>query len=157
MRCRLRVAAGCLSVAAFSTVGLSQADSTRSYDVNALRVESHFGDLRIVRGVDGPVVGNIGTFKRVDLVQLVAPSENAMKEARVFNRNHGPGTLISALGAVVLGVSFAVASNNDDASWGLVAAEVAGSGLILYGGIRLNRAFNALSKSLWWYNRDLTH
>ena len=144
----------CLSSGLISTVAFAQPDSVRSYDNNALRVEPHFGDLRIVRGVDGPIVGKIGTFSRVDLTKLVAPSENALKEAVEFNRNHGPGTLASAVGGIVLGVSLVVASNNDP-SWGIVSAELAGSGLLIYGGVRLNRAFNALSKAIWWYNRDL--
>ena len=151
---RLRLAIWSACLVSFPTWALAQADETRSYDTNALRVESHFGDFRIVRGADGAVVGRIGTFSRVDLTELVAPSQNAVREAREFNSNYGPGTLASAIGAMALGVSLAVASNNE-ASWGLISAEVAGSGLLLYGGIRLNRAFNALSRSIWWYNRDL--
>ena len=151
---RLRLAVWYMCLMTFPTVALAQADAAHSYDTNALRVESRFGDFRIVRGVDGVVVGRLGTFSRLDLTKVVAPSENALTEAREFNRNYGPGTLASAIGAIALRVSLAVASNND-ASWGLISAEVAGSGLLLYGGIRLNRAFNALSRSIWWYNRDL--
>ena len=98
MRFGLRLAVECLSLAVMPALVLAQSDTTRSYDANALRMESHFGDFRIVRGVNGPVVGTIGTFSRVDLTKLVAPSENAMREARAFNRNHGPGTLASVIG-----------------------------------------------------------
>jgi hypothetical protein len=154
MRRRSNLLAAWLCLLLCSSVALGQSDTTGSYDANALRVESHWGDLRIVRGVDGPVVGKIGAFSSVDLAKLVAPSENAVKEAREFNRNHGPGALASAVGAIMIGVSIAFADNNDP-SWGLISTEVVGAGLVIYGGIRLNRAFNALSKSLWWYNRDL--
>ena len=153
MRCGLRLAVGCWSLILFPMVVLAQSDTTRSYDANALRVEPHFGDFRIVRGLNGPVVGTIGTFSRVDLTKLVAPSENALKEAREFNRDYGPGTIASLIGGLAFGVSLAVASSNEP-SWGLISAEVASAGLLFYGGIRLNRAFNALSKSIWWYNRD---
>jgi hypothetical protein len=142
------------SLAVFPTLVWAQADSARSYDASALRVESRLGDLRIVRGVNGVVVGKIGTFGTVDLTKLVGPSENALKEAREFNRNHGSGNLATAVGGIALGVLIAVSSNNDP-SWGLISAEVAASGLALYGGIRLNRAYNALARSIWWYNRDL--
>jgi hypothetical protein len=154
MSYRLRLGLGCFLVAFFSTVVGAQSDTTRSYDLRSLRVESHFGDFRIVRGLNGPVVGNLGTFSRVDLTKLVAPSENAVKEAREFNRNYGSGMLASAIGGVALGVSLAIAANNKP-SWGLISSEVAAGALVLYGGIRLNRAYNALSKSIWWYNRDL--
>lgn len=133
---------------------LAQAGLSASYDSSALRLESHFGDIRIVRGVSGPVLARIGTFRRVELAKLVGPSENAVREAREFERNQRPGAIATMIGGIVFGVSVAVSARND-ASWGLIAAEAAGAGLAFYGGIRLNRAYNALSRSLWWYNRDL--
>lgn len=129
-------------------------DTTTTYDANALRVESRFGDLRIVRGVNGPAVASVGTFRKVNLVKLVEPSENAVREARVFEHNQRPGAIAAMLGGIIVGASIAISTRNDP-SWGLVSAEVAGTGLLLYGGVRLNRAYNALSRSIWWYNRDL--
>ena len=131
----------------------AQADTT-SYDASALRVESHFGDLRIVRGVSGPTVASIGTFRKVDLAKLVAPSENAVKEAREFERNQRRGSLAAMVGGIIVGTAIAVSTRNQP-SWGLVSAEVGGTGLLVYGALRLNRAYNALSRSIWWYNRDL--
>ena len=32
---------------------------------------------------------------------------------------------------------------------------IAGVALITYGGWRLGNAYRALSKSIWWYNREL--
>lgn len=154
MRSRLNRIFAWLGLVLIPSMAGAQADSANSYDANALRVESHFGDLRIVRGVSGPAVASVGTFRTVNLVKLVAPSENAVKEAREFERNQRPGSIAALLGAIVLGTSFAVSTRNDP-SWGLVSAEVAGTGLLFYGGIRLNRAYNALSRSIWWYNRDL--
>jgi hypothetical protein len=156
MRSGLRLALGCLLLAALSRVVAAQSDSTRSYDANALRVEPHWGDYRILRGVNGPVVGTIGTLRRFDLTKLVGPSENALREAREFNRDYTPGMLASMIGGLAVGVSLGILANNEP-SWGLIAAEAAGAGLVFYGGIRLNRAYNALSKSIWWYNRDLEH
>lgn len=154
MRSRVHRSLACLGLTLIPSVAVAQADTTGGYDANALRVESHFGDLRIVRGVNGPAVASVGTFRTVNLVKLVAPSENAVKEAREFERNQRPGSIASLLGVIVVGTSVAVSTRNDP-SWGLVSAEVAGAGLLFYGGIRLNRAYNALSRSIWWYNRDL--
>lgn len=132
----------------------AQIDTAAGYDANALRLESHFGDLSIVRGASGSAVASIGVFRTVSLVRLVAPSENAVREAREFERNQRPGAIAVMLGGMILGASIAMSTRNDP-SWGLIPAGIAGSGVLIYGGLRLNRAYNALSRSIWWYNRDL--
>jgi hypothetical protein len=112
------------------------------------------GEYRIVRGIEGPVVGKIGLFTRPDMASLVAPSENAMREGREFNRNHGPGMLAGITGAAIFAFSVA-ASKAAGPNWGLTTGTVGGAMLMLYGAIRLDEAYSALSKSIWWYNRDL--
>ncbi|MGH7650318.1 MAG: hypothetical protein ACREMS_00595 [Gemmatimonadaceae bacterium] len=173
---RMAVWIGCLAVAAFpatlsaqtatpeqtrvvagSTVTPATTGATGdpdSYDSKALRLETHMGDFRIVRGLDGPVVGRIGLFSRPDLASLVAPSENAMKEGREFNRNHGPGMAAGITGMVVFAVSLA-ASSAAGTNWGLTAGTIGGGALMVYGAVRLDKAYSSLSKSIWWYNRDL--
>jgi hypothetical protein len=131
-----------------------RADTTDSYDSNALRLETHMGEFRIVRGINGPVVGKIGIFSRPDMAQLVAPSENALHEGREFNRNHGPGMAAGVAGMVVFATAIA-ASHAAGPNWGLTAATVGGGALMVYGGIKLDRAYSSLSKAIWWYNRDL--
>jgi hypothetical protein len=131
-----------------------RADTTNSYDTKALRFETHMGDFRIVRGVDGPVVGKIGLFSRPDLLALLAPSENAMREAREFNHNFRPGMTAGIVGSVVFAVSLA-ASSAAGSNWGLTAGALGGGALMIYGGVRLDKAYSSLSKSIWWYNRDL--
>jgi hypothetical protein len=37
-------------------------------------------------------------------------------------------------------------------AWTAVAG---GTVLMVYGGVQLNKALTALSRSIWWYNRDL--
>lgn len=131
-----------------------KADTLESYDVKALRLETHMGEFRIVRGINGPVVGKIGLFSRPDMAALVAPSENALREGREFNRNHGPGMAAGVAGMVVFATSLA-ASHAAGTNWGLTAATVGGGALMVYGGIRLDKAYSSLSKAIWWYNRDL--
>jgi hypothetical protein len=129
-------------------------DSSGSYDARALRIETQMGEYRIVRGLEGAVVGKIGLFTRPDVAALVAPSENAMREGREFNRNHGPGMLAGITGAAIFTFSLA-ASRAAGPNVGLTTGTVGGAMLMLYGATRLDKAYSALSKSIWWYNRDL--
>ena len=153
MRYRLHLALVCLAMLPMAGRAAAQADSA-GYDANAMRLESRFGDIRIVRGINGPVVATVGTFHTPKLTKIVAPSENAVREAREFERNQRPGAIASMIGGVMVGTSIALSANNE-ASWALSSVGLVGAGLVFYGGVRLNRAYNALSRSLWWYNRDL--
>jgi hypothetical protein len=127
----------------------------QSYEQNALRLDSNFGDVRIVRGIEGTVVGRIGVFRGDDVTQVVATSPNAVAEAREFQRNYRPGTILFGLGLISLGASVG-ASQIHDLNRGITTGlTIATFGLITYGGGKLQKAYNALHRSLWWYNRDL--
>jgi hypothetical protein len=142
-----------LSIAATSESSTAQ---QRSYDDNALRIEDSRGDMRIVRGSEGTVVGRIGVFHSTDVTRLVESSERATVEARKFVRDYRPGTLFVAVGIATLGAAIG-ASRAGEGSNGLTSAlTVSGTGFIVYGAGRLENAYNALARSLWWYNRDLT-
>jgi len=127
----------------------------QSYEQNALRLETNFGDVRIVRGVEGTVVGRIGVFRGVDVTQVVAASPNAVAEAREFQRNYRPGTVVLGLGLISLGASVGASQIQNVSSGITTGLTIATVGLIMYGGGKLQKAYNALHKSLWWYNRDL--
>lgn len=127
----------------------------QSYEQNALRLETKFGDVRIVRGIEGTMAGKIGVFRGDDVTQVVAASPNAVAEAREFQRNYRSGTIVLGLGLISLGASIG-ASQMHDVSRGITTGlTIATFGLITYGGGKLQKAYNALQKSLWWYNRDL--
>ena len=128
---------------------------THSYDDSALRVESRFGDIRVVRGADGVFVGKLGSFGAIDLAKLVASSERATLEARQFGRNYWPGTAFLGAGIVALGMWMGVSRINDVNPLITGGLLVGGTGLIVYGGTRVQKAYNALARSIWWYNRDL--
>jgi len=85
----------------------------QSYEQNALRLDTNFGDVRIVRGVEGTVVGRIGVFRGVDVTQVVAASPNAVAEAREFQRNYRPGTIVLGVGLISLGASVGASQNHD--------------------------------------------
>jgi hypothetical protein len=126
-----------------------------SYDQNALRVESYRGHLQIVRGVQGAVVARAGVFRGPKVVDLVSQSQRALEEARVFEREYRPGQFIAAVGIATMGVALG-ASRIPDFNvlipTGLTTASIV---LIAYGGTKLHRANQALSRAIWWYNRDL--
>jgi hypothetical protein len=127
----------------------------RSYDKDALRLDSRIGDIRILRGVEGTVVGMIGVFRGQDLSAVVQASGNAVAEARTFQRDYRPGNLILGLGLMTFGAALGVSRISDvnpGISTGLFVASV---GFIGYGGFKLQSAYNALHRALWWYNRDL--
>jgi len=135
-----------------------QNDSTE-YDARALRIESHGGDWTLVRGRDGEVLGKLGVFRReVDLPAVVAHSENAVREARIYKANQKAGSWAAFAGLAGWGIGLGVGRMDGldrAASNSAYAAALGGLFLMAYGGQRLNKAYTALAKSIWWYNRDL--
>jgi hypothetical protein len=131
------------------------AQEATTYDDNALRLEGHIGDVRIVRGAQGTVVGKIGVFRGIDVPKLVSPSEKAAIEAKKFAHDYGPGTWLTSVGIATLGAWVGVSRIHDVNRGITTGLLLAGTGLVVYGGGRLEDAYNALSRSVWWYNRDL--
>ena len=133
----------------------TSSDSSHSYDAQALRFETHWGSADIIRGVNGPVIGTVGWFRDFDVEKLVASSPQAVTEARVFKSNNFRGSLVGGLGALTLGIGALVTANssNNAASPILI---IAGAGVMVWGAQQLNAGYSALSRALWWYNRDLT-
>lgn len=132
----------------------AQRGAESSYDSRALRLESDWGRLRIRQGVDGMVVGVAGPFKTANVEKIVAGSERAETEARLFRASHRRGALSGALGLVTLGVGIAVASSNSSNAATPVFM-IAGAGGMLWGARQINEAYSSLSRAVWWYNRDL--
>lgn len=130
-------------------------DSTRSYGEGALRFESSWGNVRIIRGVDGPVVGTSGWFRDFDLTKLLASSPSAVAEARAYQTDNFRGSLVGGIGAAttLVGVLVAANSSNNAASPALV---IGGVSAMVWGAQHLSTSYSALSRALWWYNGDLT-
>jgi hypothetical protein len=138
-----------------SARGVAASDSSRSYDTQALRFESRWGSASIIRGASGTVVGTAGLFRDLDVTQLVGSSPQAAMEARAFKTNNFRGSVVGGLGAttVVVGAILTSNSSNNAASPILM---VAGAIATAWGVQHLNIGYSALSRALWWYNRDLT-
>ena len=134
----------------------SATDSTRASSTQALRFETSWGSADIIRGADGPTVGRVGWFRHFDVAKLVEGSPKAVAEARNFQSNNFRGSLVSAIGAATVAVGIVVSANssNNAASPILI---MGGAGAVGWGLQHINSGYAALSKSLWWYNRDAAH
>ncbi len=147
-------ASGRAAVNSLRAVPEQATDSTHTYAAGALRFESSWGNVSIIRGADGPVVGTLGWFRDFDLSQLLASSPPAVADAREFQTNNFRGSLVGTMGATttLIGVIVAANSSNNAASPVLV---IGGVGAMVWGAQHLSMSYSALSRALWWYNRDL--
>ena len=149
----LLAGASCVLLQATSAAAQSN-DSTRAYDGQALRYESYWGNAKIIRGVDGPVVGTAGWFRSFDIEKLVAPSPSALAEARRYNTNNFRGSVVGSIGAATTLIGILVTANgSNNASSPMLI--VAGVGTMAWSAQHFRIAYSALSRSLWWYNRDV--
>jgi hypothetical protein len=130
-------------------------DSTHSYDTRALRFESSWGNVRLIRGADGPVIGTGGWFRDFELEKLLASSPSAAAQARVYQSDNFRGYLVGGIGAAttVIGILVTANSSNNASSPVLI---IGGIGAMVWGAQHLSKSYSALSRALWWYNRDMT-
>ena len=126
-----------------------------SYDENALRVETRYGDLQIVRGVQGTVVARAGVFRGPKVADIVSGSERALAEAKAFERDYQPGQSVLAIGIATLGAAIGAWRVPEISPAIPASLTIVSVSLITYGGMKLEGAYRALSKAIWWYNRDL--
>jgi hypothetical protein len=141
--------------ASVPTRPLAVPDSSRGYDAQALRFETNWGNIHIIRGANNSVVGTAGWFRDPGLEKLLASSPRALTEARVYQTNNFRGSLVGGVGALATLVGIVVTANgaNDASSPVLVIAGVSG---MVWGAQHLSTSYSALSRALWWYNRDIS-
>lgn len=147
---------GVVTCASFGTAaaGAQSNDSTRGYDGQALRFESSWGSVRVIRGADGPVVANIGWFRSFDVEKLVAASPPALAEARIYKTNNFRGSVVTSVGAAAAAIGIVVVANSSNNASSPILI-IGGVGAMAWGAQHFHAAYSALSRSLWWYNRDL--
>ena len=137
-----------------STAGAQSRDSSNGYDGQALRYESSWGNASIIRGADGPLVGTAGWFRGFDVEKLVASSPPARAEARVYKSHNFRASILESIGALTTVVGVVVTANgSSNASSPMLI--IAGVGAMAWGAQHFHIASSALSRSLWWYNRDV--
>jgi hypothetical protein len=125
-----------------------------AYDTLALRIESHWSNRYIMRGVDGPTVATAGVFRRANVEQIVAGSPRAETEAKLFRASHRTGSVAIALGALTF-AGGVVASANGANSAATPILMIGGLGGVIWGARQLDIAYASLSRAVWWYNRDI--
>ena len=128
------------------------------YDARALRLESRWGFGMLMRGREGTVIGKVGGFRAPDLATAVAPSPEAIREAKEFKQRYDRGNLALVGGAVAMTIGIGLARLDDADANVLVPAYVlaaSGTALVGYAALQLNRGYSALARSIWWHNRDL--
>jgi F420-dependent methylenetetrahydromethanopterin dehydrogenase len=126
-----------------------------SYDERALRIDEHMGTLRLVRGTSETVVAKIGTFRGGNVAEAVSLSPKAVAEAKVFQDNYRPGSWMAAIGIATLGAAIGAARISDLNQAVPISLAVVSVSLIAVGGLKLDTAYRALARAVWWYNRDL--
>ena len=136
------------------TAGAQSKDSTRGPEAQALRYESYFGNARIIRGADGPLVGTAGWFRDFDVEKLVAASPSAQADARLYKTNNFRASVVGSIGATVtlIGVGVTANASNNASSPILI---IGGVGMMAWAAQHFTIAYSALSRSLWLYNRDV--
>jgi hypothetical protein len=150
-----RVAKGTASAAVVASKLPSAKDSTRSYDAQALRFETRWGNVSVIRGAGNSVVGTGGWFRDPGLDGMLGSSPHAVTELRGYKTNNFRGSLAAGAGALASFVGIVVAANgsNDASSPILVIGGISG---MVWGAQHLSMSYSALSRALWWYNRDLS-
>lgn len=143
-----------LGVALISGAATKAGAQGKNEEGTPLRFETNWGNVSIIRGADGPVVGTLGWFRDFDIAQLLASSPPAVADARAFQTNNFRGSAIGAVGATMalIGVFVAANGSNNAASPVLI---IGGVGAMVWGAQHLSMSYSALSRALWLYNRDL--
>lgn len=122
-----------------------------TYDRCALRIEGR----NILQGREGRRVARFRLFGTPQITPHVASSDSALAYARFFEHEDPRGRLLVSIGALTAIVALELDRQRGDfpTAWAAVAG--VGAGVEIWGVIKSQRATRALSKSIWWYNRDL--
>ena len=133
----------------------ARTDSATAYDSQALRFESSWGSANIMRGAKGEVIGTVGWFRSFDVEKLVQSSPQAAAAAKDFRVSNYRGSLVTSIGASLVAAGLIIAGNNSNNASTPVLI-IAGAGGIGWGLTHINASYAALSRALWWYNRDVS-
>ncbi len=121
---------------------------------DTLRLDIGVSSIRIVRGVPESTVLKVGILKAVDVARVVAPSPNAVAQAKLFEANYRQGFWTAALGVGTWTAIFAInhIGVNQPVPLGVTITSAV---LVTYGAMRFDTAKRALSSAISSYNRDL--
>jgi len=129
-------------------------DQPCNYDRCALRITTGLVTWRIVRGIDGVSVGNLGLFTAPDLEGDFSKVPDAAAELRPFRQKYSRSGVVMAAGAALVFGGVA-AAGVQSGKWGALGVAFAGLPVIWYGSWLRGKSIEVLSRSIWLYNRSL--
>ena len=156
MRPTLIAAAATLALATGGAAGAQEpVQLPCSYDSCALRVEWRpLVGNELLRGASGARLARLGAFGP-SLADLMIGADSAVRYAREFDARQERGAVAGVVGgALVYGAGLRCV-DEFTCSHAAGASFIAGLGLALYGSVEQLRAARALSRAVWWYNREL--
>jgi hypothetical protein len=141
-----------LMVAAPAVAVHGQAPRPCTWDTCALRIQapSLTTPMRLVRGTDSEEVVRLGLMQPA-VAPWVSLSDSAVAYARIYDVQFDRGSIISLTGTVIA----IAAPILMEGTMQKIAFTGVGIGFSVVGGVITNRANEALSRSVWWYNREL--
>jgi hypothetical protein len=129
-----------------------------TYDTCALRLEGR----RVLRGHAGHRVLSLGMWGASPLTPFASLSDSGATYAAEFDRHYTPGarwSTLGALGIAVLGTLLGLRGDlpeiSDREGMMYLGGIALSLGLFTHGERRVDRAIRALSRAIWWANRDL--
>jgi hypothetical protein len=144
----------CVAVLLAAIPGTARAQQARScnWDECALRIKAPTlsTPATLVRGREAVEVVRLGLFEPA-VAPFVTLSDSAVAHAQVYDVMFDRGSMISLAGtAIAIAAPILFRSTMKKIAWTGV-----GLGVSFYGGYVTNRANEALSEAIWWYNREL--
>jgi hypothetical protein len=123
-----------------------------SYDLCALRIKAatFTQPQALVRGQSDSVLVSLGLFKPA-VTSFMLRSDSAVVQSRIYDRLYDTAGVITIVGTVI-SIAAPIIFEGTLRKIGWTAA---GIGVTIYGGVLTNQANEALSRAIWWHNREL--
>jgi hypothetical protein len=148
----LTIACILAAVAAPRSADAQQTPRACTWDECALRIKAPTlsTPAMLVRGREDTEVVRLGLLEPA-IAPFVQLSDSAVARAQVYDVLFDRGSFISISGTVIaIAAPILLGGTMQKIAWTGV-----GIGLSVYGGYVTNRANDALSEAIWWYNREL--
>ncbi|HEU4629055.1 MAG TPA: hypothetical protein VFS08_04895 [Gemmatimonadaceae bacterium] len=137
-----------------STGVVQPPDQPCTYARCALRVEDGWFSRRLVRGPEATVVARLG-FGGPSLASIVQRSDSAVAHARRYQSAQRTGDIVSLIGTVGTVAALFALDDESGARDEAIAVNIASVVVFVVGQSFHFKAQRELSRSLWWYNRDV--
>lgn len=133
-------------------LGASSQSHACEYDECALRLN----DSEVLQGRSSERIAGFGFFRPPDLAERLASSDSATWYLEVVEESYTRGRVIWFAGQIVsaAGALLYISPDKTTQAWGF-ALQALGFSTGWLGQSRVARAEDAMSRAIWWYNRDV--